>query len=295
MWRANFKGSTINQANLKNATLEEANFPNTALSGANFTSANLTRLNLHQSKVDHANFQHAHMMFVNLTDSSATYANFEGADLKRSNFENTDLTQANFKNTDLYQANFKNAKLIDTNFEGSNLEAVSLHNADISGVSMKGINLKESNFKEAYLHPKSANDTNYTPFGCIPNTHSTTSNGTWQKAENTVINANQTWNPNKDKLELCTNFEDVSLKDAILYRVNFSNPEHFKMANFGTAHLCRAQSLYGSIFPEYVMNEIKKDKACSQKLLDKAIYDKAVEEFNKRTLASPQSSTSGHL
>ncbi|MES2205236.1 MAG: pentapeptide repeat-containing protein [Pseudomonadota bacterium] len=288
MMRANFKGSNVSNANFKEANMQEADFEKAILSSANLLNANITRTNFLSAHLDNANLQNTQASFANFQNTNLQKSNFQASDLRLASFQYADLTQANLQSADIFQTSFKGAKLIVTNFKGSAMELNSFEDADIQGANFQGVNLSDSNFRYAYIHPATPNDTTYSPFGCIASTLRAKTlrdlnikeDAQWKKVGDNMINLQ----PIETPTEICTNFQEVSFKDAILHNVNFSNPEHFKYANITVAHLCKAQSLFGSTFPKHIMNAIKRDKSCSKKLTNKALFERVKDNFLKQSL-----------
>ncbi len=284
MFRANFQNSNVSHANFKYADMREANFQRATLSNTNLLQANITRANFLDSKLDNANLQNTQASFANFQNANLQKANFQTSDLRLASFQYADLTQTNLQSADIFQTSFKGAKMIITNLQGSSMELNSFEDAYIQGANFQGVNLSDSNFINAYIHPATPNDTTYTPFGCIAATFRA-------KTQRDLPNTDKKWQKFSDKMmtlqppelqtEICTNFQEVSLKNAILHNVNFSNPEHFKYSSLTAAHLCRAQSLFGSTFPKHIMTTIKRDKSCARKLTDKALFERVRNEFLK--------------
>lgn len=284
MSRANFQNANLSRAIFKEADMKEANFQGANLSGANLLNANAARVNFLGARIDSANLQNAKMAFANFQDTNLQNSSFQESDLRKANFQGANLTRTIFQSADLYQVSFQGAKIISTNLQGAAMELSSFQDAEIQDANFKGVNMKESNFRNAYIHPISAADTSYTPFGCVP--ISLRAKVQRDDAVRQSKQYDEKWKQVTDKVasinldtETCTEFEDSSFKDAILHNVNFSNPDHFKISNLTVAQLCRAISLYGSTFPQTVMAEIKKDKACERKLTDKALFDQARDDF----------------
>lgn len=281
MSRANFQDANLVRANFKEADMSEANFKNATLSGANLQNATVTRVNFQGAKFDSINAQNTKMSFSNFETALLQNSNLQNSDLRATNFQGTDLTHTNLQSSDIYQTSFKGAKIAFTNLQGAAMELSSFQDADIQGANFQGVNMTESNFKGAFVHPATAEDNSYTPFGCVPASFRAkvqrdpikkTYDEKWQKVADKVVKLNL-------ETETCTDFEDASFKETIFYNVNFSNPEHFKNSNLTVAQLCRAQSLYGSTFPKNIMADIKRDKACAKKLTDKALFEQVRDDF----------------
>ena len=288
MIRANFKGSNVSNANFKEATMQEADFEKAVLSNANLLNANIARTNFLSAQLDNANLKNTQASFANFQNTNLQKANFQASDLRLASFQYADLTQTNFQSADIFQTSFKGAKLIITNFQGSAMELNSFEDADIQGANLQGVNLSNSNFRYAYIHPATPNDTTYSPFGCIASTFRAKTlrdlnikeDAQWKKLGDNMINLQ----PLETPTEICTNFQEVSFKDAIIHNVNFSNLEHFKFANITVTHLCKAQSLFGSTFPKHIMAAIKRDKSCAHKLTNKALFERVKSNFLKKSL-----------
>jgi uncharacterized protein YjbI with pentapeptide repeats len=290
MFRSNFQQAKLRNSNFQNADMRETSFLNAVLPISNFHQADLTRSNFKGANLEISHMNTAKMVFVNFEEANLTHTHMDNSDMRKSDFKQAILMNTSLKSSDIYQANFEGASIIHTDFKGSAMESNSFQGTEIQGAQFQGANLRESNFRSAYIHPEKldAPQNSYTPFGCIAgsfrakihyddsNTPERKSDAKWEKLNKNISTASSAVEP-----EACTNFEETSFKDAILYKVNFSIPQHVNFSNLTVEQLCQARSLYQSTFPPAMMKTMKKNKACYKKITDKALFEQAQNDFFK--------------